>query len=355
MGMLNFNAGRWKRHAIPLIVWLAALLAVGFIFLKRSVRLEMSGMVADSKTQVAAFDRGIINKVMVTLYQPVNHGDVLAVLDDSILRSELSLVKAELELLKAKLAMKRQSEERRFMVDVEKARLTVLELKAELEPDRIALLDKKFDLKRFQALAAKQAVTEEVLKKTEFECQALEKKIAINETRMEQAQADLLSKQKRAASFSTGKGFDGGIEYIRNALNVESLKLKDLQLRLQNLVIKSPIDGVVTRIKSRVGDVVAPGESIFTVVISKSVEVLAYVSEQQVGRLQTGDALVLKRANHAGTGMQLKVTHLGPAVELLPERLWQHPSYPQYGVPVTVLLPENNALIPGEVVKLIKQ
>lgn len=354
MGALNFNAGRWKRHAIPVIVWLLALLSAGMIFLKMNTKVEITGRVADFKTSVASFDRAIIKSLNIELYEPVKKGQVLGIMDDSILRAELNLVKAELKLLQSTLALKKHSTERKFLTDVESARLTILQLRSELEPDKIKLMNLDSDLKRYTALAAKGATTDETLKKTEFAYKELAKKIQINESRLKQSKVDLEAKRARAVDFEKGTSFDGEVDYIRNALNVESLKLQDIEVRLKNLVLRAPIDGIVTRIRSRVGDVVEPAEEVFVLVVSKSTEVLAYVSPEQLGLLNEGDDIVLRRANVAHGDLNLKINHLGPAVEELPKELWLHPKYAQYGVPVTVTLPEGNELIPGEIIKLIK-
>ena len=354
MGKLDFNVGRLRRHSIPIIVWLAALLVVGAIFYKKSQRLELSGIVLDFKTEVAPLDLGVIKNMHVSIYQPVKEGEVLCVLDDAILRSELELVNAELSLLKAKMALRKQSEERRFFSDVEETRLTILQIRAELEPDKINLLDKGVELGRLKKLAAKNAATDDDLKKSEFEYKALEKKISINETRLKQNQEDLEVKIKRASDFSKGQSVDGGTDYIRNALNVESLKLKDLEVRLQKLVLRAPISGVVTSIWARSGDVVKPGERVIGIVKPNATEVLAFISPQHKTLIKEGDVLTLQRTAFASGDVELRVKYLGPAVDELPAELWSHPNYPQYGVPVTLVLPERNQLVPGEVVKVVR-
>ncbi len=354
MGRLDFNVGRLRRHAVPVLVWLTALLVVGAIFYKKNQRLELSGIVLDFKTEVAPLDLGVIKNMHVSIYQPVKEGDVLCVLDDSILRSELELVNAELSLLKAKMALRKQSEERRFFSDVEETRLTILQIRAELEPDKINLLDKGVELDRLKKLASKNAATDDDLKKAEFEFKALEKKIAINEKRLKQNEVDLEVKIKRAADFAKGQAIDGGVDYIRNALNVESLKLKDLEVRLQKLVLRAPISGVVTSIWTRPGDVVKPGERIIGIVKPKATEVLAFISPQHKTVIKAGDIVTLQRTAFASGDVNLTVKYLGPAVDELPAELWNHPNYPQYGVPVTLVLPEENDLVPGEVVKIVK-
>lgn len=354
--MAGFNVGRFRRHVIPFTVWLIGLLVLGLLFVQRQTRLEMRGMVLDDQTKVASYERGMIKQVMVTLYQPVEQGQVLAVLDDTMLRLQLVLIKAELDLLKARLQMQKETEQRRFITDVEKARLDILKIKTDLEPDKIELLDRAYEVQLLEELVARDATPMDELTKAKFELDVLKKKVETGTNQLKQAEIDLENKQARALNFKgTDAGGDSSLEYIRKSLNVETLKIQDIEARLKNLVIRAPIHGVVTEIRAKTGDVAMEGQTIFTVITSKPREVLGYLSEQQVAKVQKGDAVALLRQNQDGTRLSLTVNYVGPAVEVLPERLWMNPQFPQYGVPVSFLLPEETELIPGEVVQLIKK
>ena len=45
-----------------------------------------------------------------------------------------------------------------------------------------------------------------------------------------------------------------------------------------------------------------------------------------------------------------QVVHVGPVIELMPERLWQNPNLPRYGLPVLIRIPPGMELVPGELV-----
>jgi len=45
-----------------------------------------------------------------------------------------------------------------------------------------------------------------------------------------------------------------------------------------------------------------------------------------------------------------QVTHIGPIMELMPERLWLNPNIPQWGRPVVIGVPDGLDLISGEIV-----
>ena len=45
-----------------------------------------------------------------------------------------------------------------------------------------------------------------------------------------------------------------------------------------------------------------------------------------------------------------QVTHLGPAVEMIPARLWKSPDIPEYGLPVRIACNPELNLLPNELV-----
>jgi len=45
-----------------------------------------------------------------------------------------------------------------------------------------------------------------------------------------------------------------------------------------------------------------------------------------------------------------RVTHVGPLVELMPQRLWLNPNIPRWGRPIVIEIPDGFELVPGELV-----
>ena len=45
-----------------------------------------------------------------------------------------------------------------------------------------------------------------------------------------------------------------------------------------------------------------------------------------------------------------QVAYVGPAVELVPQRLWRNQTIPQWGRPILIRVPPGLQLIPGELV-----
>lgn len=147
--------GWLRRQVLPVMIWLATIGFVVGLFFRRSERFEVLGIAQAQTIQIAATVPGRLRIVTVGLFEKVTEGQVLAVLDDELLRAELATALAEVQRLMAELvvtedglfaeAAQRETDwvadSRRFSVDVENARLQILELKTLLETDRIMLQD----------------------------------------------------------------------------------------------------------------------------------------------------------------------------------------------------------------------
>jgi len=151
-------------HLAPVVVWLGALGGVVGLFQRQAQRFEVVGIARGEVRQVAVSSAGRIKEVRVELFEPVQAGQTLAVVDTildneqtlrSQLEAQLATATAEIEHLVAQLLptqdvmeadaanleMNRAGDLRRFSVDVDNARLRILELQATIAADRILVHD----------------------------------------------------------------------------------------------------------------------------------------------------------------------------------------------------------------------
>lgn len=80
---------------------------------------------------------------------------------------------------------------------------------------------------------------------------------------------------------------------------------------LQNTVIKSPLDGVVAKRWVLPGDVVQPGQPVFTVYDLKNVWITANLEETKLGRLRIGDPVEIDVDAYPGMKFSGKVFQIG--------------------------------------------
>jgi len=380
---------RLRLHLLPILVWVGALACVIGLFSRRSQRFEVLGMVQGQRHQVAAATVARITSVSVQLFDKVEKGQTVAVLNTvledeqppSQLQAQLDTVLAEIERLTAQLVptqdglsaekadreTTRISDARRFSVDVENARLEILRLQAVIETDRITLEDLALDVRVAEQLVGEQVLAPFELQKAQAQYNALAKKIEENENLLEQANTALEQSLQRRDEYIQHQLYhpsvDSALEVIRKAISVQENRVDELVTQLEHLdrrkalELKAPIGGVVSQILHRQMEVVLAGEPILMIADGEITDIIAYAGSGLMGKVQEGMAVELIKTSEPAK-IQIEsseVTYVGPVVEQMPSQLWLNPNVPQWGRPFLIKAPAVMQLIAGETVGIRTQ
>ena len=401
MKMISFTShlSRLRRHILPILVWLSVVACVAGLFTRRSQRFEVLGIAQGQVRQIASTSTGRLKSVPVQLFEQVKAGQTLAIVDtvldneqllEADLQSQLATALAEIEHLTAQLVptqdtmlteeaereTNRIAEMRRFVVDVEQARLQTLTLKTQIASDEIVLEDLAVEVKITEDLLEKEAVAPYELQKVKVQYDSLAKKTAENQRMLEQAERDLEQAQQRLDAFVQRQvehpSVDGVLKVIRKEICVQEELMLGLFAQLdalksrRSLELKSPFDGVVIPIQGqanqtilrrpgedvirRAGEVVRAGDPILALAELKPTEIVAYISENQLGLIQEKTIFEIVKNRYPEQKARCEVTYVGPTIELMPQRLWRNPNIPQWGRPVVIKIPERLELVQGELV-----
>jgi multidrug resistance efflux pump len=373
--LLNiFRPGRLHPQVLPFLVWLMATAAVAMLFYRGSQRFEVVGMAQAQVYRVSANCPGRLKSVNVQLFEKVIKDQNLAVvdtiLDNENIQAKLAVVSAEIEHLQAELAATQSqliaqatnlendkvAAQRRFYVDVENVRLRVLELKTTLEADRLALENLQNDEKAF--LAKGQIEINDLAyydrQKIRGQQDIIAARIQETERLLAQAEQDFAQAQQRRDDFAQRQpqhpSTDQALEVIRKAIKVQEQQVEQLLARNVPLVLKSPIDGVVSFVGARPGEAVLEGVAILTVAEDQPQEIVAYANEGRAGQIREGTKVNLIKNTTPAQIAPAEVFYVGPVVEQLPPRLWSNHNIPQWGRPFLVKVPPGMRLRPGELV-----
>ncbi|KPK37204.1 MAG: hypothetical protein AMJ65_15140, partial [Phycisphaerae bacterium SG8_4] len=330
-------------------------------------------MVQGQRHQVAAATVARITSVSVQLFDKVEKGQTVAVLNTvledeqppSQLQAQLDTVLAEIERLTAQLVptqdglsaekadreTTRISDARRFSVDVENARLEILRLQAVIETDRITLEDLALDVRVAEQLVGEQVLAPFELQKAQAQYNALAKKIEENENLLEQANTALEQSLQRRDEYIQHQLYhpsvDSALEVIRKAISVQENRVDELVTQLEHLdrrkalELKAPIGGVVSQILHRQMEVVLAGEPILMIADGEITDIIAYAGSGLMGKVQEGMAVELIKTSEPAK-IQIEsseVTYVGPVVEQMPSQLWLNPNVPQWGRPFLIKAP----------------
>jgi multidrug resistance efflux pump len=389
----------YLRHLVPLTIWLAAVAAVTWLFFQRVQRFEAVGIARGQVRQIAANCTGRIVEIRAPLYAPVQKGQTLVVVDtvtdneqadEAKLRSQLAAAAAEAERFSAQLVptqeklradcanmqMNQKDNWRRFEMDVDGARLRILDIQASLAAERVNLDELAVQVKINQKLLEEEAIVPFELEKIKVRYESAAKRVQENEQRLEEAKTVLAETQQRRDEFNTHEvpeqSVDAALEAIHKQIAVQEQIMKGLLEQLaawktrRAVELKAPIDGILIPIHAqrndallqrpgeeilrRPGEVVRAGDPILAVAEAEPTEIVAYVNEQQLGYLKDQMPVELVKTHLPPQIGQSKVVSIGPTIELMPQRLWRTPNLPQWGRPVLIDIPAGLRLVPGEVV-----
>jgi multidrug resistance efflux pump len=389
----------YLRHAAPVMVWLAAVAVVTWLFYERVQRFESVGIARGQVRQIAASSTGRIKDIPVQLFSPVKAGQTLATVDtvtdselveQAKLKAQLVTAGAEAERLSAELVptqeklradaanmqMNQKDNGRRFEMDVDSARLRILDLQATVASQRVTLEGLAVQVKISQKLFEEEAIVPLELEKIKVQYEGVATRVQEDERLLEQARRALTLAEQRRAEFATHAlpepSEDAVLEAIRKQIEVQEKIMKGLLEQLaawearRDVQLQSPIDGVVIPIPGQrndslqqrpgeevmrhVGEVVRAGDCILAVAEAKPTEIIMYVSEQQLGSLKERMPVELVKARMPAQIARSEIASIGPTIELMPQRLWRSPSFPQWGRPVLIGIPAGLELVPGEVV-----
>lgn len=142
---------------------------------------------------------------------------------------------------------------------------------------------------------------------------------------------------------------------VRSAILVEERNLQLLETQLSPQHVLAPIDGVVTAVQRRTGEHVQSGENLLTITAESPRTIIAYVRQPVDDSARPGRMLEVRVRGGKRQGAHARITEIGPALESIPSSLLPAKSGNggiEYGLPVTLTVPPELSLRPGELVDL---
>jgi membrane fusion protein (multidrug efflux system) len=276
---------------LGVVVVVIALLVGIWYFLTQAGRVGTDNAYVGADTaQVTPLVAGAVKEVRVGGTQVVHKGDILVVIDDADAQVDVATAKAALFAAQQKygqaaanVGAARAKVDARA-ADIAQARARVADSAAQLERTRV-------DLARREALVGSGAVSGEELSsaRAAYAAAKADRDLAVAGIKIAQAtRTSALSDV--AATEALTRGTD-----ISTTPDVASARarLEKAQLDLSRTVIRAPIDGVVTNRQVQVGQRIAAGTPIMTLVPLSAVYVDANFKESQFKRIKLGQPVEL--------------------------------------------------------------
>lgn len=246
--------------------------------------------VSAESAQVTPLISAAVVEVPVVNTQYVRKGDVLLRLDDSDAR--LAVEKAEAAYLKARRQFTQSSATSGSLAAQVGARdADIWQARAQLVAAQSAVAKAKADLDRREHLADNGFVSREEL--TSYRNAYVSAQSNVRQAQAAIAQAEA-SRGAAQESYAANQALIQGTS-IDTSPDVASAKaaLDQARLDLQRTIIRAPIDGVVTNRQVQVGQRIAAGNSVMTIVPVGTVYVDANFKEGQLSRVRPGQPAML--------------------------------------------------------------
>jgi HlyD family secretion protein len=360
-------------------VWLAAVGLVAVMLTGRATHVEYVGIARAIDHEVSAAAPCTISRVAVDLYQSVEVGDLIAVLDDSQVAAELEIAAVELRALEAQLAgdvgmgavsgaaLDWYSERRRFEIDVEDRRLEELGLTVAIESDRIEQQRLTAKMSRLEPLYADGAITIDEYEDTKYLLAVVKRRLIENLALVAKTREELAAAESRRDAFvGTAPDNEDGtptgeparnqpsayLATLRAAIDVQTARVAVAKARRAALTLVAPVAGTVAMIAASSGQSVDVGEPIVVIARPHTGDVVAWLPERDARTLAAGQKVWLRSANRFGVLSESYVLRVAPSVAALPERLWRNTGTPEYGRAVMVAAADGLALLPGETIRV---
>lgn len=223
--------------------------------------------------------------VKVSDTDTVKKGQVLVVLDGA--NARIAVAQAEAELAEARRRFRQTSANSTALssqvqargADIAQARAQLVSAQANFDKARV-------DLQRREALAASGAVSGEELTSARNAFAAA--KAALTQSQAGIAQAESTRSAAMGELAANDALVRGSTEETDPGVMAAKAKLDAAKLDLDRAVIRAPIDGVVSKRQVQIGQRVAQGTPIMTIIPLRQVYVDANFKERQLARVRPG-------------------------------------------------------------------
>ena len=275
----NDTPANRRRLILPII---AVLVLVGGVWLFRTLRYGRNHESTDDAqvdgdiVPVLAKVGGYVTQVTVEENQPVRAGQLLVGIDDSEYRVQLEQAQADLAAAQAAAGNNGATGQAQAQVSTATSQHRALD--AQILAAEAANTRAQADLARTRDLAAKEIVPKQQLDAAQAAADA--------------TRAQLLAAQRQAqaagAQVSTAQA---GVRIAQARLQAAQAAVDHAKLQLGYTRVVAPTSGLASRKQVEVGQLVAPGQPLLSIVSDSGVWVTANFKETQLGHIRVGQSV----------------------------------------------------------------
>ncbi|MCP4093314.1 MAG: biotin/lipoyl-binding protein [Planctomycetes bacterium] len=366
---LNRRVDFFRRKALPVAVWAAAVIGVVQLMELRSAGTEFAGITYATDHVVSAPINGRVLELSVGMYDQVAAGQVLVTMDSSAVMAQINTASAEVERLAterlalvaelrasvAEMGRDWEKDARRFEMDAVDLRVELMRRNIELSTSRVEAERLRVAFERATALLESSAGSEANAEDLELALEVELERIRTTEQLVSQLEGEYARAITRHEEFMLSAPEDLAaaprLEALQQAVRVQSLRLAEIELAREALVVRAPVYGQVRSVLASSGRSVVLGQDLLVLTPSGHGAVVFYQPPGLDSGVTVGSKVAVRRLGN-GEVAEAIVTVMSPTIEELPRPLWRDPAVPEYGRAAGLSAVQGLHLVPGEPVRV---
>jgi membrane fusion protein (multidrug efflux system) len=249
---------------------------------------------------------GYVKKVVVNDNQQVKKGDTLLILDDRDYKIKLEEAEAALTTAQTNLeTAKATTNAARANIATSQASIGTID--AQIDAAKVNLWRASQDYDRYANLIKDHSVTQQQYEQALAAKQTAEKQLAILEEQKKQAsqQTNAVAQQSTATAQQ--------ISVANSNIHQRQVDVDAAKLNLSYTIITAQQDGLVSKVNVQPGQFVQAGQSLFSLVHSTQVWVVANFKETQLNKMREGQIVIIRADAFPKHKFQARLTSFSPA------------------------------------------
>ena len=275
----------WLTRLALAVVVLGLLWAAWYLLIGRNHVSTDNAYVNAEMAQVTPLISAQVTQVLVSDTQAVKRGDVLVRLDPT--NARIALAQAQADLAEARRRFRQSSATSSALAAQVVARgADIVQARAQLATAQANVEKARIDLQRREALVGDGAVSGDEVTSARTAYAAARAALELAQAGVNTAQA---TRSAASGQLAANDALVSGSSVDTDpGVMVAQAKLDAAKLDLDRTVIRAPIDGVITKRQVQVGQRVAQGSPIMTIVPLAQVYVDANFKERQLRQVKVG-------------------------------------------------------------------
>jgi len=234
-----------------------------------------------------------IKKILVDEGKQIKASEVLAILDDSVLQTQIDQAKAKVESDKALLEQKQAA--------LAQARANVAQARANVAQARTSEKDALVKLKNYQQLGEAGAISRE----------QLDDRATNATTKIETVHAQVAAVNAAQATISSAQA---NVHSAQADVQNSVAKVRQLQIQLGQTLVRAPVAGIIAKKNVEVGDVTST-KQLFEIIRDGALELQAQVPEVQLPQVAIGASAQITSDSDSRVHLEGKVREISPLVD----------------------------------------